>query len=63
MKNSKETLNAQAYASLMEAARREYSGIIDLRDIEWVTANTSSDNTKIEIVAIAKVIRITGVAV
>ena len=56
-------MNAQAYASLMEAARREYSGIIDLRDIEWVTANTSSDNTKIEIVAIAKVIRITGVAV
>jgi len=61
MKNGKETLNTQAYASLMEAARREYSGIIDLRDIEWVMANSSSGKTGTEILAVAKVIRISGV--
>ena len=63
IKNGKETLNTQAYASLMKAARQEYSGIIDLRDIQWVAANKSSDGVKTEILAVAKVIKINGVVV
>jgi hypothetical protein len=57
MKSVKDTVNTQAYVRLMETAGQKYSGSIDLRDIVWVTGNSSSDNTKTEIFATGKVVR------
>jgi hypothetical protein len=57
-KSGKDALNRQAYAKLLETAERKYpNSNIDIRDIEWVTGNTV-ENTKTEIFATAKVIRV-----
>jgi hypothetical protein len=58
MKRVKDTVNTQAYVRLMETAGQKYSGNIDLRDIVWVTGNSSPDNTKTEIFATGKVVLI-----
>ena len=57
IKKVRDTMNKQAYVGLMEVAGQKYSGSIDLRDIVWVTGNTIN-NTKTEIFATAKVVRI-----
>ena len=57
IKRVRNTINKQAYVGLMEVAGQKYSGSIDLRDIVWVTGNTVN-NTKTEIFATAKVVRI-----
>jgi hypothetical protein len=58
MKSVKDTVNKQAYVRLMEIAGQKYFGSIDLRDIVWITGNKSSDNTKTEIFATGKIVRI-----
>jgi len=57
MKKVKNTINVQAYILLIEAAGQKYPGVIDLRDIVWVTGNKSFDHTKTEIFATSKVVR------
>jgi hypothetical protein len=57
MNKVKDTVNKQAYVRLMETAGQKYSGNIDLRDIVWVTGNSSSDKTQTEIFATCKVVR------
>jgi len=58
MQKVKDSVNTQAYVRLMEAAGRKYHDNIDLRDIVWVTGDKSPDNTKTEIFATAKVVRV-----
>jgi hypothetical protein len=52
-----ETISAQIYIKLLEAAAQKYPGEIDIRDIEWVTGRKIGPRDT-EISATAKVIRI-----
>ena len=56
-KSGKDAVNTQAYIRLMEAAGNQYPGIIDIRDIVWVTGK-SVDNENIEVSATGKVIQV-----
>ena len=57
MKSVKDAINTEAYIKLMEAAGQKYPGIIDIRDIEWVTGRTV-DVQNTEIVATGKVVQV-----
>jgi hypothetical protein len=52
-----ETMNAQAYIKLLEAAAQKYPENIDIRDIVWVTGRTVGPRDT-EVSATAKVIRV-----
>ena len=54
--SGKDAVNTQAYIRLLEAASREYSGYIDIRDVFWESGR-SIDNENTEISAIGKVIQ------
>ena len=49
--------NTQAYIKLLEAAVLKYSGVIDIRDIVWVTGRTMGPGNT-EVSAMAKVIMV-----
>jgi hypothetical protein len=52
-----ESINAQVYIKLLEAAAQKYPGTIDIREIVWVTGRTVGPRDT-EVSATAKVIRI-----
>jgi hypothetical protein len=52
-----ETINAQSYIKLLEAAAQRYSGEIDVRDIVWVTGRYLG-GMDIEVSATGKVVSI-----
>ena len=55
-KNGKSTVDTQSYIHLLEAAGKDHTGVVDIRDIVWVTGRTVGiDNT--EISATGKVVR------
>ena len=57
--SASDAVNTQAYIRLMEVAEQNYSGGIDLRDIEWArTGRLSPDNHYVEFTATGKVIQI-----
>jgi len=55
--SNKESINAQVYIKLLEAATQKYPGNIDIRDIVWVIGRTVGLHD-VEVSATAKVIRI-----
>jgi len=57
MQSAKDAVNTQAYIHLMEEAGKRYPGNIDIRDIVWVTGQ-STDNQNTEVSATGKVVQI-----
>jgi hypothetical protein len=55
--SNKESINAQVYIKLLEAAVQRYPGNIDIRDIVWGTGRKISP-LDTEVSATAKVIRV-----
>jgi hypothetical protein len=49
-------INNQAYIHLLAEAQKEYSEVIDIRDITW-TIGSSLENNNYEYTAIGKVVR------
>jgi hypothetical protein len=58
-KSGKDSVNTQAYIHLMEAASKQHSGAIDIRDIVWVTGR-SVDHENTEVSASGKVVQLSG---
>ena len=56
-KSGKDAVNMQSYIHLMSTAGKQFPGIIDIRDIVWVTGKTV-DHENTEISATGKVIQI-----
>ena len=56
-KSGKDSVNTQAYIHLMEEAGKKYPGIIDIRDIVWVSGEPV-DNENTEVSAAGKVIQV-----
>ena len=54
---SKKAINTLAYIKLLEAARREYSGDIEIRNIVWVSGKETAPGAS-EIAASGKVVRL-----
>ena len=50
-------INSQAYMNLLTEAQKEYSGVIDIRDITWAIGKSDTANNNYEYTAIGKVIR------
>jgi len=55
--NKTNTVNTQAYIKLLEAAEKQYSGNIDVRDIVWVTGK-AVNHEYTEVFASGKVVQI-----
>ena len=53
----RKVINTQAYMHLLAAAQKEYSGVIDIRDITWAIGQSDSANNNYEYTAVGKVIR------
>ena len=53
----RKVINTQAYMYLLAAAQKEYSGILDIRDIIWAIGQSDAANNNYEYNAIGKVIR------
>ena len=56
-KSGKDSVNTQAYIHLMEEAGKKYPGIIDIRDIVWVSGEPA-DNENTEVSSAGKVIQV-----
>ena len=56
-KSGKDSVNTQSYIHLLEAAGKQFSGAIDIRDIVWVSGR-SVDNENTEISATGKVVQV-----
>jgi len=50
-------INNLAYMNLLDEAQKEYSGIIDIRDISWAIGKSDTANNNFEYAAIGTVIR------
>ena len=50
-------INSQAYMNLLAEAQKEYSGVIDIRDITWAIGKSDTANNNYEYTAIGKVIK------
>ena len=57
LQSAKDAVNTQAYIHLMQSAGEKYDGVIEIRDIVWVTGR-SVDNESTEVSATGKVVRI-----
>jgi len=51
-------INNQAYMHLLAEAQKEYSGVIDIRDITWAIGKGDSANNNYEYTATGRVIRL-----
>jgi hypothetical protein len=56
---TRKAINTLAYIKLLEAARPEYPGHIEIRDIVWVSGRVTAPGTS-EISASGKVVRVQG---
>ena len=55
----RQTINRQAYISLMAEAQKQYPDIIiDIRDISWAIGRGDAANNNYEYIAIGKIIRL-----
>ena len=50
-------INSQAYMNLLNEAQKEYSGVVDVRDITWAVGSSDTANNNYEYTAIGKVIK------
>jgi hypothetical protein len=54
---NKNVIKTQAYIRLLEAAQQKHPGLIDIRDIVWITGKMVSNQNK-EIIATGKVVQV-----
>jgi hypothetical protein len=57
LQSAQDAVNTEAYIHLMKVAGEKYPGNIDIRDIVWVTGQ-STDNQNTEVSATGKVVQI-----
>ena len=53
----KKVINNQAYMHLLAAAQKEYTGLIDIRDITWAIGQSDTANNNYEYTAVGKIIK------